>query len=318
LDRKSDGVKVGIALGGGGARGLAHIGVLHVLEDSGIPIDMIAGTSIGALIGGLYAVDPNAEHLLQKARQYLASLEFSEWVERIVRIYPKYDSERLLDKFSNYAKQIFLAGKTMTHTSLFDYDLLETVVKDLVKDVPIERCQLPFGAVATDIEQGESVVLISGSLRKAIVASASIPGIFPPFGYQDRLLIDGGTVSMVPMREAKLLGAQFVIAVEVGRSIDRSSILNSGLDIVIRADDITNHLLQQVQLREADVVISPDVGQFRWSEFEKAEEIMEAGRTAARQEVERIKDALKREQRKRFYRRWNPFLKTANRTAGLI
>ena len=300
-------LQVGLALGGGGARGLAHIGVLQVLEENNISIHHIAGTSIGALAGAVYALNPNANQLKQKALDYLASQEFSEWRDRLTHFYPKKNAEKLLDKFTNYAKQIFLAGKAITSNSLFEEGVLEGVIDNLIENTTIDKCRLPFAAITVDIISGDSVILSKGSIRKAIVASASIPGVFPPANIDGRALIDGGSVSMVPVREIRQFGAQFVIAVDVSREIKRSFPMNTGIEVVLRADDITNYWLQQSQLHLADIVISPNVGTFHWAEFLKAEEIIEEGKKAATAALNQIEEKLKYQRRKQFLKHWIPF-----------
>ena len=177
--------KVGLALGSGAARGLAHIGVIKALEEYNIPIRMIAGTSMGALVGAAYATG-------------LSGTELEEIACTI--------------NFRTIAK-LFLP--TLPITGLVDGKRIEDFLKALVGDVNIRNLKIPFAAVAADIESSEEILIRDGSLIGAIRASISIPGIFTPAKHQNRYLVDGGLLNPVPVDVVRNMGADFVIAVSV-------------------------------------------------------------------------------------------------------
>ena len=188
--------KVGLALGGGSARGFAHIGVIHVLEAEGIPIDCIAGTSIGAIVGAVYAAGqlPNAEEFLAKM----------DWKK----------VPSLLDPLLPVSG--LLGGKR-----------LEKLFDSLLQKRSIEAFPIPFAAVAADLATGAEVVLTQGNAVKAIRASMSLPGIFTPVFFQERFLVDGGIVSPVPVVAARKLGADIVIAVNLAAEMSSRSYIST-------------------------------------------------------------------------------------------
>ena len=205
--------KVGLALGGGAARGLAHIGVIKALEEYDIPIRMIAGTSMGALVGAAYATG-------------LSGTELEEIACNV--------------DFRTIAK-LFLP--TLPITGLVDGKRIEDFLKALVGDVNIRNLKIPFTAVAADIESAEEILIRDGSLIGAIRASISIPGIFTPVKYQNRYLVDGGLLNPVPVDVVRNMGADFVIAVSVpypqkDKSVDISITLSHEDERSIKVPDL--------------------------------------------------------------------------------
>jgi NTE family protein len=235
--------KLGLALGGGGVRGFAHLGVLSVLEREGLVPQVIAGTSMGAIVAGLYAALPSL-------RDVEACL-----VEFFRRIGP--DLLKL-------AQQAAAApgGISLSAPSLMDPVVFHRFFDELIPDIPFEKTRLPVAVVAVDLVTGSEVVYTSGSLRQAVLGSAALPGIFPPIRYDGRVLVDGGWTARIPVDAARTLGADRVVAVEVSEATDRpaSSVAASGLDIVLRASEITRNYLARLRLREADLVLSPPIG----------------------------------------------------------
>ncbi|MBU4509868.1 patatin-like phospholipase family protein, partial [bacterium] len=187
---KKKGLKIGLALGGGSARGFAHIGVIQVLQAYGIPIDIIAGTSIGSLVGSLYAAGDSIENM-EKAVLLL-----------------------------NKRKMLSLMDFTIPRSGLIRGNKIENMLIDWgLEDKTFDELNIPFAAVATDIESGERVILHQGKVADAVRASISIPGIFIPVKYDDRYLVDGGVVDPVPVDLAKKMGADIVIAVSLAIKI---------------------------------------------------------------------------------------------------
>ncbi len=193
-------VKVGLALGSGSARGFSHIGILRVLEEEGIPIDCIAGTSIGAIVGAVYAAAGTLQNY-----------------------------EEILDQF-DWKKVAFLLDPLFPVSGLLGGKRLETLFESLLKKKNIEDFLLPFAAVAADVASGEEVVLTQGNAVTAIRASMSLPGIFTPVFFQDRFLIDGGVVSPVPVQAAGMLGADVVIAVNLTAEMSKRTYISSVKD----------------------------------------------------------------------------------------
>jgi NTE family protein len=266
--------KLGLALGGGAARGLAHIGVLVVLDREGIRVDCIAGTSIGAIVGSIYACGIKAEKMKERV------LELAQKrVTRFVDLAPPWTGlirgNKLIDLLTS-----FYGG-----------------------DVRFEDLRIPFACTATDIDTGEEVVLNMGSVVEAVRASFSLPGIFTVTGREDRHLVDGGLTEPVPVDLARKLGADRVIAVNVipdvteraqhpgTEAIDRSREPNI-IHTIIQSLHIGTYSLVRSGLDKADVVIEPEVAHIGAGDFRRAQECMLLGETAAREALPRIKRLL--------------------------
>ncbi|AFH50554.1 Putative esterase [Ignavibacterium album JCM 16511] len=276
--------KFGLALGGGGARGLAHIGVIKVLEQKGIEVHSITGCSMGAIIGGLYA--------------YFGSIkQVEDFILDIIN-HPKF-LELGIDKLSenhkpdkNYFEQLFdyvgsrvQALRALNRLSYFDEKLSEEMYT-VIPDVAVEKFKIKFSAIATDLLSGEEINFTEGSLRKIIKASSAIPGIFPPVKYNNFFLIDGSASESVPAGKVRELGADRVLAVDVTRELKIIEEPKNVFEILYRAEDISSYHLSMIRLREADIVISPDVKNLSWADFDKAEKIIAEGEKAANENIE--------------------------------
>jgi NTE family protein len=284
--------KVCLALGGGAARGLAHLGVLKVFEDAKLQVDFIAGTSLGALIGGLYATQPDATYWIDRVEQYLRSFRSRktrlEFIRRLEQ--PNHDHGFFADMANLVRKGLFW-GVTATKPAFISEAEYEDFLNPLIPDVSIEDAKIPFGCVATDIRNGKRVVFTSGSLRTAVRASCALPGIFPPVSDGGMLLVDGGWIERVPVLCAQNLGADVIIAVDVSSEISTFED-TSGLDIVLRADAVTRVFLNELLLEEADVFIHPDVGSVHWADFSAPRELIRHGERAALDALMDVRTAI--------------------------
>ncbi|MGK9475785.1 patatin-like phospholipase family protein [Melioribacter sp. OK-6-Me] len=285
--------KLGIALGGGGARGLAHIGVLRVLEKRKIKIHAITGCSMGAIIGGLYAYYGNINDVEKFIYNVLNNPRFKE-----LGISKLGDSKNALNR--NFMEQLFdfievrlKAFKSLTSLSYFEEEETEELFQ-IIPDVPIESMKIKFSAVATDLISGEEINFTSGSLRTAIRASSAIPGIFPPVKYKNYLLVDGYTSETVPATKLKILGADRILAVDVMRKLKHSKAPENIIDLLYRTEDITAYHLALLKLKEADLIIHPDIKNLSWADFEHADEIIKAGELAAIENLYEIKKLVNR------------------------
>ncbi len=282
--------KVCLALGGGAARGLAHLGVLKVLEDAGIRIHMISGTSLGALVGGLYATRPDAAYWMDRVEQFLRSFRSRktrlEFIRRLEQ--PANNRQGFFADMANLVRKGFFWGVTATKPAFISEEEYREFIYPLIPDTAIEDTSIPFGCVATDIQNGQRVVYTSGPLRVAVSASCSLPGIFPPVRDNGMLLVDGGWVERVPVRCARDMGADIVIAVNVSSDLapfeDRS-----GLDIILRADAVTRVYLNDIILREADLIVKPEVGHIHWADFSGPRDLFKHGEVAALEQLAAIK-----------------------------
>jgi NTE family protein len=287
--------KICLALGGGAARGLAHLGVLKVFEDAQIPIHMIAGTSLGAFIGGLYASQPDATYWMGRVEQFLRGftsrktrLEFLKKLEQ-----PANNHRGFFSDMATLIRKGYFWGVTATQSAFIGGKEYKELVYPLIPDIAIEETKIPFGCVATDIRNGKRVMYTSGRLRTAISASCALPGIFPPVADNGMLLVDGGWVERVPVLCAWDMGADIVIAVDVSSDVTTFDD-KSGLDIVLRADAVSRIYLNQILAREANIVIHPDVGSTHWADFSNPRNLFKQGETAALEKLISIRTLVHR------------------------
>ncbi len=254
-------VKVGLALGGGALRGMAHVGVLQVMEENGIPINLIVGTSMGALIGGIYASGVKAK-MLERIAEQLNMRDFYDVV--------------------------------MPREGLVLGDRLLTLFRTMTGNRDISQASIPYASIATDIETGDMVVMNEGKICDAIRASISLPGIFVPYTVNGRKLCDGGLVDRVPVTTVRDMGADVVIAVDVGYKkgyVDRADGI---LLYLLRAFDIMDWELAQLRMNTADVLIAPDLKNIDYTSLRDAEEAIQLGRAECEKALPQIRAAMEK------------------------
>ena len=268
--------KVGLALSGGAARGLSHVGVISVLHKEGIPIDMIAGTSSGAIIGAVYARHRDTE----KMKEYALD---PSWKKRAPMIDP------------SFPKTGFIKGHKIEK-------LLESF---LGGKITFQDLQIPLACVTTDIDTGEEVVIDRGPVTEALRASISLPGIFTLVKREGRYLVDGGLTTPVPVEVVRRMGADFIIAVNVNRDVSVRLDKTTGkpkkarkspniFQVLIQSVYITTYSLVRSSLENADIVIEPDNADISAGEFSRTPELITLGEMAAAEAVPEIKRKLRR------------------------
>jgi NTE family protein len=264
--------KIGLALSGGAARGLAHIGVLDVFIQKGIPIDLIAGTSAGALIGAIYA----ASRDISRVKKDAVEANWRTWAPLIDPSLPIHSG--------------LIKGEKIT----------ELLTRYIGRDTEFGDLKIPFACTATDIETGEVVIIDQGPVTEAVRASISIPTIFTAVKREGRYLVDGGLTTPVPINVVREMGADFVIAVNVtpditaqrAKSKPVSEKAPSILHIILQALYITTGSLVKQSLADADIVIEPDLVHITSADFQKSAEVVARGEQAARRAIPEIKKAL--------------------------
>lgn len=257
--------KVVLVLSGGGARGLAHIGVLKVLKEEGVTVDAVVGTSVGALIGALYCAGVDLGKIETMAEDIgwnkLTNLSTPSLVTLII-------SEKLLST-----------------------ENMEKYVSENIGKKEFYELKIPFACVATDIKTGEKIIFREGDVANAARASATIPGVFEPVEYRHRYLVDGGLVDNVPTDLAKMFDADIIIAVDIRDDFARYNTSNVML-VLSQAIFIQGSLLSRESLKTADVVISPSVSDVSAYELWRGRECMDAGIIATRKAVPQIKKMI--------------------------
>ncbi|MGV3654915.1 MAG: patatin-like phospholipase family protein [Noviherbaspirillum sp.] len=243
--------RIGLALGGGAARGFAHIGVIKALEAQGIVPDIVVGTSAGSLVGALYAAGNNG-FALQKLALEMDEAAISDW------------SVPLFAKVSGVLK-----GEGLQH-----------YVNKALKNQSLENLKIPFGAVATDLSSGQPILFRRGNAGMAVRASSAVPGVFQPVRIGSHTYVDGGLVSPVPARFAREMGADFVIAVNISAQPEAQPDASS-VDMLLQTFAIMGQSLNQHELKEADIVIRPQLNSMKGSDFASRNLAILAGEQAA-------------------------------------
>lgn len=287
-------LKVGLALGGGAARGLAHIGVLRALVREGIPIDIITGTSMGAVIGGAYAALGDIGEIEKRVRGLIGSEKFKRTRMLFLRE-TKRTRGSLLYSVTNLVRRGIVYGVSTMRPSFLSAEQFAISFGRILPEIEVSTTPIRFGASAVDLETGEEVVLCHGQLREVAAASAAIPGILPPRRLHGRLLIDGGWVDKIPVLPAFRLGADIVIAVDISAELHDATRYVRGVDIVLRANTIKDTAMTELQRRLADIVVEPGVRKIHWADFESFDFCIEAGDAAASEAVPKIRELLRQE-----------------------
>jgi len=271
--------KTALVLSGGSARGLTHIGVLEEIHRHDIRVDLIVGTSMGAVVGALYASYGSIPKTIEIIRRLVESELFMRTLSVAMEDVPAVGP----DGFFNRFMWLFRRGVYYTHSmirpTLVPEETYAEVISQLIPDTTIEDLPLPFAAVSMDLSSGEEIVLSKGSLRKAVSASAAIPGILPPVELHGRILVDGGWIDNVPVAPAIALGAHFVIAVDA--SLDALSlgpIPTSAIESLFRCNEISRITLTQQRRSKADVILVPELGHMYWANFGAMDKCISAGR----------------------------------------
>lgn len=289
---KWTGKKVGLALGGGGVRGLAHIGVLKVLEQEGIEIDLIVGTSVGALIGGAYAAGMAPREITAKVDSYLKSPEFEESAIKSIGMSFSPGPKSIFQKAQTFTRNQYYLIRALFGRSILPSKEFQSIINYLLPDMDIRDTRIPFRAVSTDLITGGQVVLFEGSLRQAVLASSSVPGAAEPVRMGEWLLADGGVTSLVPVDATRKAGADVVIAVMVDRDLPVDTEIETAKDVLYRSGEITANALEAAELQNADIIIRPAVGDLHWTDFSRSKDMVRIGEDAARLALKKIYASL--------------------------
>jgi NTE family protein len=286
--------KVALALGGGGARGLAHLGVLRVFERERIPIDLIVGTSIGSIIGGVYALEPRADRVIERGLQYLRSDRFQKSSFRRAMPIGHGRQVSFFESLKHKVRKHVAYQLMLARTSLFKQERLYRAIGGLVDGADFKDTHIPFYATALDLVSGREVILSHGRLVDAMVASSSLPGFFPPFRTDGMMLADMGVVCATPILAAIRLGADVVIAVDLSSRTAFTELYqsSSGIDEMLRIANIGSAILEEIVLDKAHVIVRPEVDEITWSDFSRPAEMVERGSAAAEREIPTIRRLL--------------------------
>lgn len=286
LENNKD-ISVGLVLSGGGAKGLAHIGVLKAIEQAGVKIDYIAGTSTGAIVGALYAAGYTAAQLDVMFKK----VDFSTLIQDQVPRRAKTFNEK--DESIKYALTLPFDGFEISFpTGLSNgqniYNLFSKLTSHVNHLTDFSKLPIPFFCVATNAENGEMVLLENGYLPRAVSASGALPTLFNPVVINDMILIDGGIVNNYPVKELKAKGVDVIIGVDVQDGIKKKKDLTSALDLVLQVNNYTSVKQMQTKIKDTDVYIKPNIEEFSVVSFDDANRIVQAGFEAANQVTQKL------------------------------
>ena len=292
-------VKIGLVLSGGGAKGFAHIGVLKVLEQAGVEISFIGGTSMGAIIGGLYASGYNA--------QQIDSIFYDTNFDRLLQDYVPRSSKNFYTKRQDevYAitlpfNQFRLSAPSAYSQGLYNYNLLTKLTHDVrhiedFKDLPI-----PFLCMATDIETGEAVLLNRGYLPQAMLASSAFPSLFSPVEIDGKLLVDGGITNNYPVEELLKLGADYIIGVDVQDDLRDRNSLKDATKILVQISNLQMMQSMPAKIELTDIYIKPNIKNYNVISFDQGRQIIAKGEEAASMFYQKFQELATNEGKKRL------------------
>ncbi len=287
------GTKIGLALGSGGARGLAHAGVLEALQEAGLRPDLVAGTSMGSIVGGLYAQEPDPARVWRRLESYVHNEQFASYGAPFVPRdeHESRDPQSRLAGVFDFMQRKMIAVKTVTPPYMQEESRLREPLAELFGHASFADLTIPFAAVALDLISGSSVVYSSGSLVDGVYASSAIPAVFPPVRRDGMVICDGGGPYRVPVEACRDLGAEFVIAVDIPAYEETQ--FHTGLDMILRSNTIARQRLNEYVCATADFVIRPSVTEFHWADFGAGEACRARGYTAARDAMPELLEHLR-------------------------
>jgi len=292
-------VRLGLALGGGGARGFAHIGVIEVLEKENIKFDIISGTSMGAIIGAFYSQYKDIEVVKSKMRSVVEKDIIKELESKFSLVYSKRENTPFKKAFV-FVKELYIWNLRALKRWFIDHKPFVEIFKEVFGELEFNSLNIPLICVATDLISGKAFYLQTGPIWQALVSTMALPGIFPPFRYEDKILVDGGIVESLPVFALRQSKIDFVLGVELEK--ERKFIaINSGINILLNVDEIRHYRLIDICLKNADFLISPQVEDYSWADFSKIDEIIDKGREEAFQRVSQLKKEIRKRKIKRIF-----------------
>jgi len=294
-----------LALGGGAARGFAHLGIIKVLEEHNIPIAGICGTSMGAWIGACYALHPNADAIIRDFKAYVNSSSFVKARFSFMRK-ARTDTQVQKATLRERLNQGMLLGRSYSTGSIISFEDFRFEISSLLPNKTFKNTVIPFFAVAVDLTNTREVVFNSGFLRSAVLASSAIPGAFPVTRQGNTVYVDGGWMNNIPVNPLLVFGARHVLAIDVTDNQPPDINPRRGYAIYSQANKALSIRLSEVQCERASLIWHPPVKGIHWSDFTEIDKAVEAGVNHARSHIHEIKDILNKRPPK--LTRWQNFL----------
>ncbi len=278
-----------LALGGGGARGFAHLGAIEALLEQGFEFDRIVGLSSGSIAGAMFAFDQDIHAIQRRTLQFLLSPQFQKHQATLFGAAADDEDADVGGLYGWYNRVLqYLRGnqrlvRIVTQPALLPGIILHEVVDYLLPDANIEDALIPLSIVTVDLRSGHTVVCERGSLRQAVRASCAVPGMFPPVSIDGMLCCDLGVVNSLPTMVARSYDPQRLVAVDVSSPMKRVAACDTAMEILVRMDEVSEQLCRAQARQLADVLIHPDLPTIEWFDFSNVEQVISAGRFATHQ-----------------------------------
>ncbi len=260
--------KKALVLGGGGARGISHLGILKFIDELGFKPDFIVGTSAGGIFGALYSLYGNAEK---------AFSAFSEAIKEFNVPEPDFPEEEDKKSILQDVREKLFIAKTFIKIAVYDREIFEDFLEPLFGDKEFSELKIPTYAVALDLISGKDVVFSKGKLKPALLATGALPGIFPPVEYKNYKLVDGGPTEKLPTLIARYIGAEEILAVDVGQGLSRKSEFKTAIEVILRTEDVVSNHVHMRNVNFSDVFLKPPLYDYKWYEFHRYEELFAVG-----------------------------------------
>jgi len=290
--------RITLALGGGGARGLAHLGVIEILLDAGYVVERIVGVSMGALVGAAFAFEPDIQRLQQRTLAYVRSPRFERFQPALSALtrQPSDQARPPLTEWFEDVKAYLQATRqfhrALTRPSLLPGVLLRDAARTLLPKADIVDAVIPLTLVAADLLSGRGVLLEHGPVRKAARASAALPGIWPPVPFSKMLLCDIGVLFPLPTILTRSGATRCLVGVDVSSELRPVRSCDTAFDVLMRMTEIAEAQFRHHANDAADVIIRPDVSQVPWYDFSEPERLIDRGRQAARDALGQLRGAV--------------------------
>lgn len=286
--QESNRPKVGLVLSGGGAKGFAHIGVLKVLEEEGVKIDYIGGTSMGAIIGSLYAAGYSAHQLDSIFKTIDTDALVQDYIPRKAKsFYEKRNDEIYAIQLP--FDQFKIGAPTALSKGMYNYNLLSRLLGHVRHVNDFNHLDIPFFCIATDVVTGEQVILNSGVLPQSVLASGAFPSLYSPVEINGKILIDGGVVNNYPIDEVRKMGADIIIGVDVQDGLKTRKEIKGATDILMQIANYGMYKGMDEKAKNTDIYIKPDISNYSVVTFDKGTEIIDKGTEATLKHIDKIR-----------------------------
>ena len=279
---------LGLALGGGGSRGVAHIGALQALHSSGISPDIIAGTSSGSTIGAMYAATLDPFWIENRFRDFMETDLFFKF--RSGSLIDGRNEETFLEKVTTKVKQHYMVVLGLNKSFVAKRAVIEKAVNFLIPCDKFSELKIPMEIVAVDIQSGEEIIYHEGDLKESIIQSSSIPGFFEPTLKDKKIIVDGGVASPIPIETLKNK-VNTIMAIDITNNKLKPLKNPNMIEIMRRSDIITSLKLKAKLSSEADILVKPNVAGIHWSDFENFNKLLYSGKSAMEKVLNKLKNS---------------------------